>query len=507
MLAELALGRAGRSDAVGSLVAVATKARASPRWSIFALLGVVTGFLILSLYSVIGGWAIAYLVDTIVTGLPGANSAMTQARFDALLSSPARLLAYHFAFMTVTAVIVARGISRGIEEASKILMPCLAVLIAALALYAVLQGDFRATLRYLFAFDVASVTPKIVLEALGLGFFSIGAGFSILITYAAYAKRDIDLTQVATVTIMTDTVISFLAGFAVFPIVFAENLDPSSGPGLVFVRSSQCHVEKQHHHQPDHDRNRRLLLEAMLVGFRDDLVADHIDHRPCGKRHGPWQQQLREAHRVGAEEAGERLHQAGQAGDNERVGTRIAAGKKREGDRQPLRRILQPDAARQNGASCEVAAAESDPDRKPLRQIVNRDGEDEQPDAGQLAPRRPLTPLKEVLVRDRLVQDRDETAAQQNSGDGDQSRQHPRSIQRAGRFQARNDQGEERCREHDARREAEQHVVQPGGDGGSEQSWDRAHRRHETRQEAGEKPESYGVHAHSPGPRRRRPDS
>jgi NSS family neurotransmitter:Na+ symporter len=184
---------------------------------------------------VIGGWAIAYLVDTIVTGLPGARSAMTQARFDALLSSPARLLAYHFAFMTVTAAIVARGISRGIEEASKILMPCLAVLIAALAMYAVLQGDFRAALRYLFAFDVASVTPKIVLEALGLGFFSIGAGFSILITYAAYAKQDIDLTQVATVTIMTDTVISFLAGFAVFPIVFAENLDPSSGPGLVFV--------------------------------------------------------------------------------------------------------------------------------------------------------------------------------------------------------------------------------------------------------------------------------
>jgi NSS family neurotransmitter:Na+ symporter len=137
--------------------------------------------------------------------------------------------------MAVTAVIVGRGVAGGIEEASKILMPCLALLIAALALYSATQANFSATIRYLFAFDPASVTPKIALEALGLGFFSIGVGFSILITYAAYAKPDISLGQVAIVTIAADTAISLLAGFAVFPIVFAEGLDPSSGPGLVFV--------------------------------------------------------------------------------------------------------------------------------------------------------------------------------------------------------------------------------------------------------------------------------
>jgi NSS family neurotransmitter:Na+ symporter len=235
MLAELALGRAGRSDAVRSVATVASEATASPRWSFFALLGVVTGFLVLSFYSVIGGWALAYLFDTVLTGLPAATAASAQAQFDALLASPGQLLLYHLMFMAVTAVIVGRGVAGGIEEASKVLMPCLALLIAALALYSATQGNFSATIRYLFAFDPASVTPKIALEALGLGFFSIGVGFSILITYAAYAKPDISLGQVAIATIAADTAISLLAGFAVFPIVFAEGLDPSSGPGLVFV--------------------------------------------------------------------------------------------------------------------------------------------------------------------------------------------------------------------------------------------------------------------------------
>jgi NSS family neurotransmitter:Na+ symporter len=235
MLAELAVGRAGRSDAVGSIRAVAFAAHAAPYWSLIAVLGVVTGFLILSFYSVIGGWTLAYLLDTIVAGLPERTAEAAQQRFDMLLASPLRLLGYHSAFMAITALVVARGIARGIESASKVLMPCLVLLMLMLAAYAVLQGDVRASLRYLFAFDPTTVTPKIALEALGLGFFSIGVGFSMLITYAAYATPDIGLRQVAVFTIVADTAISFLAGFAVFPIVFAEGLSPAAGPGLVFV--------------------------------------------------------------------------------------------------------------------------------------------------------------------------------------------------------------------------------------------------------------------------------
>jgi neurotransmitter:Na+ symporter, NSS family len=235
MLAELALGRRGRSDAIRSILNVASAAAASPRWGFVGAIGVVAGFLILSFYSVIGGWAIAYLVDTVQIGLPAGDAQAAQARFDALLASPLKLALYHLAFTAIASAIVARGIAGGIEEASKILMPMLVLLIAALAIYSAIEGDLARTLRFLFVLDAKHLTAQVALDALGLGFFSIGVGLCILITYAAYAGPQIDLQQVAIFTIVSDTAISFMAGFAVFPLVFAENLNPSGGPGLVFT--------------------------------------------------------------------------------------------------------------------------------------------------------------------------------------------------------------------------------------------------------------------------------
>lgn len=235
MLCELAIGRHGRSDAITSVARVAAAARASRWWSLLALLGVITGVLILSFYSVIGGWAMAYFIDTVGLGLPPQHAAGAKARFDALLSSPAKLLLYHLAFMAIVVVIVARGISQGIERACLILMPTLIALLLILAVYSLTRGGFWPTWNYLFAFNLSAITPKVVIEALGLGFFSIGVGLAFMIAYAAYSDRNMNLTQVATLTLVSDTAVSFLAAFAIFPIVFAENLDPSSGPGLVFI--------------------------------------------------------------------------------------------------------------------------------------------------------------------------------------------------------------------------------------------------------------------------------
>ena len=235
MLVEFAVGRRGKSDASQSVATVATMADASPRWSLVGFFGVIAAFLVLSFYSVIGGWAIAYVVHTLRSGLPGADANSVQARFDAMLASPVQMAAYHALFMAGTAFVVGRGIVDGIESASKILMPALIGLIVLLSLYSMIEGDVGASLRFLFALDIAYVTPKVALEALGLGFFSIGVGMAVMITYAAHAGPGIDLREVAIVTILGDTAISFAAGLAVFPIVFANGLDPSSGPGLVFV--------------------------------------------------------------------------------------------------------------------------------------------------------------------------------------------------------------------------------------------------------------------------------
>jgi len=232
--AEFAIGRSGKADARAALRAVAGAHGASPHWDLVGVLGVVGSALILSFYSVIGGWALAYAAETLWLGLPGMAAA-AQARFDAFLASPVHMAAYHTAFMAVTAVIVGKGIANGIEAATRILMPALVLLMVLLAGYSLIAGDAAATFAYLFSFDPARLTPGVMLEAVGLGFFSIGVGMAVMITYAAYAGPEINLRNAAVIAIVGDTAISFLAGFAIFPIVFGNGLDPASGPGLMFV--------------------------------------------------------------------------------------------------------------------------------------------------------------------------------------------------------------------------------------------------------------------------------
>jgi NSS family neurotransmitter:Na+ symporter len=232
MLTEFAIGRRGGADAVRSLGILAAAFRASQNWRLIGVIGVATGFLILSFYSVIGGWAIAYVIDTVRYGL---DTGLVRQRFDSLLGAPDRMAFHHAVFMIITVGLVARGIAGGVELASRALMPPMILLMIALAGYSIVEGDLIAALKFLFALEFSRVSLRVALEALGLGFFSIGVGLSVMITYAAYLPRDIRLAPAAGVIIVSDTLISFLAGIAIFPIVFAEKLDPSSGPGLLFV--------------------------------------------------------------------------------------------------------------------------------------------------------------------------------------------------------------------------------------------------------------------------------
>jgi NSS family neurotransmitter:Na+ symporter len=235
MFAEFAIGRRGRADSVTSIATVASAHGASRKWALAGALGVATAFLILSFYSVIGGWTIGYALDTALNGLPGADPRAVRTVYEQFLASPLRITVLHAVFMASIAVTVGRGIARGIELATTILMPFLAILLIALAAYSVVEGDVAAALRFFLELDTARLTARTALEALGLGFFSIGVGLGLMITYASYAGGDINLKEVALASVVADTAISFLAGIAVFPIVFAHNLDPASGPGLMFL--------------------------------------------------------------------------------------------------------------------------------------------------------------------------------------------------------------------------------------------------------------------------------
>ncbi len=234
MLAEFAIGRRGRADAVTSIEVAATSESAAPRWRSVGLLGAATAFLILSFYAVIGGWAVYYAVDTLWHGLPDGSAAVNE-KFEDLLGSAPRMGAFQVVFLGAVALVVARGVQRGIEASMKVLMPLLAALLTALAAYSMSTGDAAETLRFLFVPDFDQLTGRGVLDALGLGFFSIGVGLGILLTYAAYSPPMIGLKAAAVASVVGDTAVSLLAGLAIFPVVFANGLNPASGPGLAFV--------------------------------------------------------------------------------------------------------------------------------------------------------------------------------------------------------------------------------------------------------------------------------
>jgi len=233
MLSEFVIGNRGRGDAATSIESVATSEQASRRWGAFGLLGALTSFLILSFYAVVGGWTLSYAAETVASGLAG-NAREAGARFDNLLASPLRMATFQALFLLAVGAVVIRGVRAGIERSMQILMPVMAALLLALAVCSMRNGDASATLRFLFVPDFGELSGRGVLDALGLGFFSIGVGLGILITYASYSPPDAELRSVAIWSVSADTAVSILAGLAVFPVVFSNDLDAASGPGLVF---------------------------------------------------------------------------------------------------------------------------------------------------------------------------------------------------------------------------------------------------------------------------------
>lgn len=235
LLAEFVLGRRGRGDAASSIARVASDAGRSPGWRWVGWLGIVTGFLVLSYYAVIAGMTIGYVAGAASHGFAGLDAVAAGALFERLVGNPLLLGACHIAFLAATAIIVSRGIRRGVETACNILMPVLAVLMLLLVAYAAIEGDWRRSVEFLFEMHPHDLTPRIALEALGLGFFSIGVGLGLMITYAAYTGAEFQLGRTALAVVAGDTAISVLAGLAIFPLVFRYELDPAGGAALMFL--------------------------------------------------------------------------------------------------------------------------------------------------------------------------------------------------------------------------------------------------------------------------------
>jgi len=233
LIGELLIGRLGHHSPPVAMQLVAESSGRSRAWTVVGWMGMVTGFLIATFYSVIAGWTLAYIFKA-MAGFGGAEAGDVASQFDSLLASPVSLTAWHSVFMFCTVFIVARGLQGGIEKAVKLLMPALFAMLLIMIGYAAVEGDFRAGLDFLFSTDFSKINGSVVLAAIGQAFFSIGVAMGLMMAYGAYVPKSVSLTKASLVIAGADTLVAILAGLMIFPIVFAHGLDPAQGPGLIF---------------------------------------------------------------------------------------------------------------------------------------------------------------------------------------------------------------------------------------------------------------------------------
>ncbi len=235
LMAEYAIGRKTGLSAVESTEALALEENRSRGWGVIGWVGMLASFLILTFYSVIAGWILIYIPVTVSGTLSGATADEVQTTFGSVTSDVPLVMAAHGAFIALTAFIVARGIKGGIEVAVKYLMPAFFVMLLGIVVFSAISGDFVAAARFLFEPDFSKLGFDDMLSALGQAFFSIGVGVGLMITYGAYLDRNQDIPSSAGIVATSDTLVAIIAGLAIFPIVFAFDVEPNAGPGLFFV--------------------------------------------------------------------------------------------------------------------------------------------------------------------------------------------------------------------------------------------------------------------------------
>ncbi|RCV90580.1 sodium-dependent transporter [Billgrantia montanilacus] len=235
LVAEWLLGRRGQNNPVNAMLTLAASNGRSRAWVLVGISGVLAAFLILSFYSVIGGWSLYYTLNSVTGTFTGQDADSVGAIFGGLLGSPGVLLLWHTAFMALVVWIVARGVTKGLEGAVRTLMPALVILMIVLVGYGMTTGHFGEALAFMFSPDWGALSGDIVLAAMGQAFFTLSLGMGIMMAYGSYLGEDVNLLGTARTVIILDTVIALLAGLAIFPIVFANGLSAGEGPGLIFV--------------------------------------------------------------------------------------------------------------------------------------------------------------------------------------------------------------------------------------------------------------------------------
>ena len=230
-IAEFVVGRRSQKNAYAAFRDLS----GGSAWKWIGLMTVIVPLIVLSYYSVIGGWSVEYLIKSVTFSFTGSDTLSTMnTMFDDFVSSSWMPLAMHTVFLLATTLIVVIGIKDGIEKFSKVMMPLLFVMVLSIAVYSLTLPGSGKGVDYLFNPDFSKIDGKVCAAALGQAFFSLSLGFGTILTYASYVDKKENILFQSTATAVSDLTFAFVAGLAIMPAVFAFGLNPQSGPGLVF---------------------------------------------------------------------------------------------------------------------------------------------------------------------------------------------------------------------------------------------------------------------------------
>jgi len=234
LMSEILIGRRGRRNPVKTMELLGEEEGQTKKWRFLGLWGIIAGFLILSFYSVVAGWALSYVIKSGSGALSGISANEISDAFGIHLTDWKSLLFWHSFFIVVTAFIVGKGVQGGLEKAVKFLMPALFILLLVLLIYSMNTGSFLDGVKYLFEPNFDKLSSESWIVAMGHAFFTLSVGMGAIMAYGAYLPQDTSIGTTAVAVVFADTLIALLAGLVIFPIVIANGLDAGGGPGLIF---------------------------------------------------------------------------------------------------------------------------------------------------------------------------------------------------------------------------------------------------------------------------------
>lgn len=230
MYSEFVIGRRAQANVYTAFKQLAP----GSKWGITGIIAIVCCVMIISFYSVVGGWTIDYMVKSITMQFSSDTSALG-GLFEKTVTSSWQPVMYMAAFVILSGAILMAGVKDGIEKYSKVLMPLLFLMVVVIAVRSVTLPGADKGVEFLFKPDFSKVTANTFLDALGQAFFSLSVGFGIIFTYASYVKKDENVIKMSVQTALADTIFAIIAGVAIMPAVFSFGISVGQGPGLVFV--------------------------------------------------------------------------------------------------------------------------------------------------------------------------------------------------------------------------------------------------------------------------------